>query len=100
MHLYNASVLTMKYAHLALNNWLFMMPISSQPASSGTITWLVGLGIRERGKLAIHMAMGLAIWAPVFSLGWYICWSLDNCQMEALNLLYASYALPLLLHLL
>ena len=31
MHLYNASVLTMKYAHLALNSWLFTMPIASQP---------------------------------------------------------------------
>ena len=33
MRLYNASVLTMKYAHLVLNSWLFMMSITSQPAS-------------------------------------------------------------------
>ena len=30
MHLYNASVLTMKYAQLVLNRWLFMMPVASQ----------------------------------------------------------------------
>ena len=32
MHLYNASVLTMKSAHLVMNCWLFMMSIASQPA--------------------------------------------------------------------
>ena len=31
MHLYNASVLTMKYAHLAPNSWLFTIPVASQP---------------------------------------------------------------------
>ena len=31
-HLYNESVLTMKYAHLVLNSWLFTMSIASQPA--------------------------------------------------------------------
>ena len=31
MHLCNASVLTMKYAHLALNGWLFTMPVALQP---------------------------------------------------------------------
>ena len=31
MRLYNASVLTMKYAHLVLNSWLFMMPVALQP---------------------------------------------------------------------
>ena len=67
---------------------------------SGAITWLAGLGVREWGKLGIHMAVGLAIWTPVISLVWYICWSLDNCQTEALRLLYASYVLLLLLHLL
>ena len=67
---------------------------------SGAITWLAVLGVWDWGKLEIHMAVGLAIWAPVISLVWYICWSLDNCQIEALHLLYASYVLPLLLHLL
>ena len=67
---------------------------------SGTITWLAGLGVREWSNLGIHMAVGIAIWAPVISLVWYVCWSLDNCQTEALHLLYASYVLPLLLHLL
>ena len=32
MHLYNASVLTMKSVHLALDNWLFTMSIAPQPA--------------------------------------------------------------------
>ena len=32
MHLYNALVLTMKYARLVLNGWLFTMFIASQPA--------------------------------------------------------------------
>ena len=31
MHLYNASVLTMKYLHLALKRWLFMMLVALQP---------------------------------------------------------------------
>ena len=67
---------------------------------SGIITWLARLGVRDWGKLGIYMAVGLAIWAPVISLVWYACWSLDNCQTEALHLLYASYVLPLQLHLL
>ena len=65
---------------------------------SGAITWLAGLGIQEWGKLGIHMIVGLAIWAPITSLVWYICWSLDNCQMEALKVRYGSYVLSLLLH--
>ena len=62
---------------------------------SGAITWLAGLGVREWGKLGIHVAVGLAIWASVISLVWYICWSLHNCHTEALHLLYVSYVLPL-----
>ena len=83
--LYNAYVLSMKYAHLAVHN-----AHSITANSSGANTWLVGLGVQEWGKLRIHMAVGLAIWAPVISLVWYVCWSLDNCQTEALTLLYAS----------
>ena len=33
MHLYNASVLTMKYAHLAPSRWLFTMPVALQLTS-------------------------------------------------------------------
>ena len=67
---------------------------------SGASTWLVGLGVREWAKLWIHMAVGLAMWALIISLVWYVCWSLDNCQTEALHLQYAPYVLLLLLHLL
>ena len=65
---------------------------------SGAMTWLAGLGVREWGKLGIHMAVGLAIWSPAINLVWHVCWSLDNCQTEPLHLLYASYVLLLLLH--
>ena len=44
------------------------------------------------------MDVVLAVWAPIISPVWYVCWSLDSCQMEALKLLYASYVLSLLLH--
>ena len=64
---------------------------------SGAITWLAGLSVQDWGRLGIHMAVGSVIWALVISLVWYVCWSSDNCQTEALNLLYASYVLPLLL---
>ena len=67
---------------------------------SGAITWFVGQVAWDWGKLGIHMSMGLTIWAPVISLVRYACWSLDNCQTEALHLLYASYVLLLQLHLL
>ena len=33
IHLYNASVLTMKYAHLVLNGWSFTIPAALQPTS-------------------------------------------------------------------
>ena len=65
---------------------------------SGAITRLAGLGIREWSKLGIHMAVALAIWAQVINLVWYVCWFSDNCQTEALRLLYVSYVLLLLLH--
>ena len=67
-------------------------------SSSRAKTWLVELVVREWGKLGVHMAGGLAIWAPITSRVWYVCWSLDNCQTETLKLLYASYVLTLLLH--
>ena len=49
MRLYNASALTMKYAHLAPNRWLFTMPVASQPTllapSPDWQDWVYRIGI-------------------------------------------------------
>ena len=65
---------------------LVVHDVHSIAASSyGAKTWLIGMSVREWGKLGVHMAVGLAIWAPITGFVWYVYWSLDNCQTEALS---------------